>query len=145
MICDRCKKREANTYLRTEVNGRVSEEHLCSECARLESNMEDNYFSNFFDDFFTPSLGLNFDSHFPFTPAFGFSGAQGNSILDQAKKSIKIGADKFREDVKDNPNSLKILNLRRELNEVVEKEDYERASEIKKEIDALEKGDKNVQ
>lgn len=145
MICDRCKKREANTYLRTEVNGRVSEEHLCSECARQERNMEDNYFGNFFDDFFTPSFGLDFDSHFPFTPAFGFSGAHGNSILDQAKKSIKIGADKFREDVKDNPNSLKILNLRRELNEVVEKEDYERASEIKKEIEALEKGDKNVQ
>lgn len=33
MLCERCKKREATTHLREVINGNVKETHLCSECA----------------------------------------------------------------------------------------------------------------
>ncbi len=137
MICDRCKKNVATTYIKTNINGNVTEKHLCSECARVEDMGE-----SIFDDFFAPSL--NFGFSLPFMPAFSFAGAsRGTSILDQAKNSIKIGANKFRDDMKKSPNALKIQNLKAELNEAVSNEDYERASKLKKEIDGLQKGDSN--
>lgn len=142
MICDRCKKNIATTYIKTNINGNVTEKHLCGECARVEDMGESNYINGFFDDFFTPSLDFGFS--LPFMPSFSFAGAtKSNSILDQAKNSIKIGADKFREDMKKSPNMLKIQNLRAELNEAVSNEDYEKASKLKREIDDLQKGDSN--
>lgn len=142
MICDRCKKNNATTYIKTNINGKVTEKHLCSECAKFEDMGESNYINGFFDDFFSPSLDFGFS--LPFMPSFSFAGAHNrNSILDQAKNSIKIGADKYREDMKKCPNALKIQNLRAELNEAVSKEDYEKASKLKKEIDELQKGDSN--
>lgn len=140
MICDRCKKNNATTYIKTNINGKVTEKHLCSECAKLEDMGESNYINGFFDDFFSPSLDFGFS--LPFMPSFSFAGTSNrNSILDQAKNSIKIGADKYREDMKKCPNAFKIQSLRQELNEAVSKEDYEKASKLKKEIDELQKGD----
>lgn len=142
MICDRCKKREATTYLKTNINGVVTEKHLCSECARFEDMGERNYVNTFFDDFFSPSFDFGFS--LPFEPAFGFAYPnRGNSILEQAKRSIKVGADRFKKEMESHPNALKIQGLKSELNEAVEKEDYEKASRLKKEIEDLQKGDKN--
>lgn len=142
MICDRCKKREAVAYLKTNINGRVTEKHLCSECVKYEDMGERNYLDGFFDDFFSPSFDFGFS--LPFEPAFGFASPnRGNSILEQAKKSIRVGADKFKRDMESHPNALKIKSLKSELNEAVEKEDYEKASKLKKEIEDLQKGDKN--
>ena len=33
MLCENCKKHEATTYIKTNVNGDVHEYHLCPECA----------------------------------------------------------------------------------------------------------------
>ena len=32
MLCEKCKKNEANAYIKTNVNGDVHEYHLCSQC-----------------------------------------------------------------------------------------------------------------
>lgn len=141
MVCDKCGMREATSHYRVIINGRVSEEHLCSMCA-VKSTMQDDYFS-LLNDFFAPSFDFGFMPMMGFTPAFA-GVKKKDSIIDQAKNSIRIGANKFRDEVRDNPNSLKIMNLRRELAQAVEVEDYERASSIKKEIENLEKGDNNV-
>jgi len=71
-------------------------------------------------------------------------GSRGVSIIDQANNSIRMGANKLRDSLKNNPDALRLINLKRELALVVEEENYERASEIKKEIDRLEKGENNV-
>ena len=34
MKCDRCGKNEATFHYKTNINGRVTEAHLCSDCAR---------------------------------------------------------------------------------------------------------------
>lgn len=142
MVCDKCGIREATSFYKININGRVSEEHLCSECASQKLDMRDDYF-DILNNFFAPSFDFGFMLPNSFSPAYAGVGRK-DSIIDQAKNSIRIGADKFRSEVKDNPNTLKLMNLRRELRDAVDSENYERASELKKEIDSLEKGDKNV-
>ncbi len=34
MLCDKCKKNEATTYYKSNINGQITEQHLCSECAK---------------------------------------------------------------------------------------------------------------
>lgn len=55
MLCERCKKNEANYYYRENVNGTEKAYHLCAECAKeLEKAGEikglgkDNLFDGFF-------------------------------------------------------------------------------------------------
>lgn len=33
MLCDKCKKNQANVFVKENINGKISEQHLCSECA----------------------------------------------------------------------------------------------------------------
>ena len=33
MRCDRCGKNEATFYYKSNINGKVEEKHLCSDCA----------------------------------------------------------------------------------------------------------------
>ena len=35
MKCDRCGKNEATFYYKSNINGRVTETHLCPDCAGL--------------------------------------------------------------------------------------------------------------
>ncbi len=34
MKCDRCGKNDATFYYKSNINGRVTETHLCPDCAR---------------------------------------------------------------------------------------------------------------
>ena len=34
MKCDRCGKNDATFYYKSNINGRVTETHLCQDCAR---------------------------------------------------------------------------------------------------------------
>lgn len=52
MLCDACGKNEANFHYTKILNGKVSEEHLCKECAFMNYNLDlDNLLS--MDKFFT--------------------------------------------------------------------------------------------
>ena len=67
MKCEHCGKNEATFYYKSNINGNVTEHHLCSDCARelgYADGMEKS-FSSFgrglfggFDDFFTPMPAL---------------------------------------------------------------------------------------
>ena len=53
MLCERCGRNQANTYLKQIINGSVKEIHLCEECAeQLGYNMLSNL--NPFED-----MGIN--------------------------------------------------------------------------------------
>lgn len=61
MKCDKCKKNEANFHKVSNINGKVSEIHLCSECAKQngdfdffkEFNNSRNFLNDFISDFKT--------------------------------------------------------------------------------------------
>ena len=50
MKCEKCNKNEATFHSMTNINGKVTEKHLCSDCAK-----EEKEFNNFNDEF----LGFN--------------------------------------------------------------------------------------
>lgn len=152
MICDRCKQRNATTHIKMVVNGNAKEEYLCDQCAR---GIDMPSMSLFNDD-----MDSIFDSILPSTGLLSFGDVSDvfnnnifeylqmpkhmshrEGILEQACKSINIGANKIKKEMEDNPNLTQIQNLKSELADAIEKEDYEKAGEIKKEIDNL-KGDK---
>lgn len=60
MLCQNCKKHEATTHIKQNINGEKTEMHLCSECAAemgvmdeinnsmsMETMFGDNFFGNF--------------------------------------------------------------------------------------------------
>lgn len=70
MKCQHCGKNEATFYYRSNVNGRVTEQHLCADCARELGYTESLRPASLFDDdFFTRPFRL-------FEPLFGGLGAR---------------------------------------------------------------------
>ena len=62
MLCNKCKKREATTHVKSVVNGEYEEYMLCSECAK------DLGYNNMFGDFssdFSSILGSFFSNALP--------------------------------------------------------------------------------
>lgn len=58
MKCQHCNHNEATTHIKKNVNGNVTEMHLCSDCARELGVMEDFSPESFFNDtFFGNFLG----------------------------------------------------------------------------------------
>ncbi len=154
MLCDKCKKNEANVHCTTIINGVKEEKHLCSKCAEKENlqpfnNMFDRDWFDEFDDF------MNFDDLLPCscgttlrqiadTGSVGCDNCSGHykDIISQAMDSIHKGAQKKLEENKNMSDSdKKILKLKQDIADAVAKEDYETAAQLKKEIDKL-KGDK---
>lgn len=74
MLCERCKKNEANYYYHESVNGAEKTYHLCAECAKeLEKSGEIKNFAkdNFMDSFFTKELdSMNSVFSSLFSPAY---------------------------------------------------------------------------
>lgn len=55
MICQHCNQNEATTHIKKNINGRVTEMHLCSECAKKAGVMDElkmPRMSDFFGDSF---------------------------------------------------------------------------------------------
>lgn len=166
MKCDECKKNEATYHSRTNVNGRVSEVHLCQNCLE-KSNY--NPFS-----VFTHSL---FDTSDYIFPDFMSKRLDNSAVckkcgttLSQILNLGKIGCSECYHEFKDNimyaisslnygdkhigkkiedkslqktDTQKKIDALTKKLKKLVSEEKYEEAAIIKKEIDSLKAGDVN--
>ncbi len=99
MKCENCGKNEVTFVYQSNINGKVTEKHLCSECAEKlgytqkiaahSQRMMQNFFGNsifgnsFFDDFFSPVPSLMgrmledpFDDFFADMPALGAAPAK---------------------------------------------------------------------
>lgn len=158
--CDKCGKPATNlTWV--EINGRRMEQHLCSECALYSDDFDD------FEDFVQPAVGEFFDfpvafarrkpsKHVPTCLTCGFTR---DDFLQSGKfncqdcykylgeiaepdfsksTSNKFSFDKVKLKPKAKPQT-KLELLKANLDRAVKEERYEDASEIKKEIDKLEK------
>ena len=61
MKCENCGNHEANYHYRANINGEVSEMHLCSDCAEEQGLLrafDYDPFENLLEDFFSPRFSL---------------------------------------------------------------------------------------
>lgn len=135
MLCDNCKKNTATYHSKTIINGVESSEHLCSECAKkLNRHVDFESFDMF--DIFHPSIDYDdFDliSNDLFENPYLSFDNNNHGIIGNALSSIKKGAKKYNDEkAKLDPE---IEELKKKLKEAVENENYEKAAELKKELD----------
>ena len=151
MKCENCGKNEVTFVYQSNVNGHVTEKHLCSECAEKlgytrqiaahSQRMMQNFFSgSLFDDFFSPMPSLlgrmsrmlesPFDDLFAGMPALG---APAEAQQEQKQDDLLNQEDRNEFDKTRRLNALRI-----EMQQAVQKEDFERAAQLRDQIHALE-------
>jgi len=154
MKCEKCGKNIANVHYKTNYNGKVTEKHLCSECAKTEKlDMFDD-----FDDMFTrmddlleaPFRGLSR----AFSGGFGMMPLMMPTMLlprfeirydEDTSENTEAKADNVRSEEKASVADPEIskkreLNmLKAQLHEAVMAEKYEDAITLRDKIRELEK------
>ena len=154
MKCENCGKNEVTFVYQSNINGKVTEKHLCSECAENlgytqkiaahSQRMMQNFFGNslfgssFFDDFFSPVPSLmgrmledSFDDFFTDMPALCAAPVQQEA---QKKTDDLVG----KEEQSRFAYMRKLNALKMEMKKAVHQENFERAAELRDEIHALE-------
>lgn len=124
MLCEKCGERQANVHISKNINGRKQEYHLCDECAKKSGEMGN--MNRFFNSFFESVMPVR-SRRMP-------------SLLRDELLNPYAGCEDCIDDVK--PKVLspidRIQKLREEMKIAVEKEDFERAAEIRDEIKRIE-------
>lgn len=168
MLCERCHAHPATVHMVQVVNGYRKEEHLCSECAEKEHvfQKEQSFFgSGFFDSpldhFFGGSmLGHLLEDPFGTRTLEDQGGGQfievspeklpeNESSYNRFKESIRPSFQKGKNEISVNEPKAKekadapaeseeLQALRKELKSCVDREDFERACEVRDKIKALE-------
>lgn len=167
MLCECCHARPATVHMVQVVNGHRKEEHLCSECAEKEhvfqkeqSFLGQGFFDSPLDHFFGGSmLGHLLEDPFG-TRTLEDQGGQfievspeklpeNESSYDRFKESIRPSFQKGKNEIPVNEPKAKekadapaeseeLQALRRELKSCVDREDFERACEVRDKIKAIE-------
>ena len=167
MLCERCHAHPATVHMVQVVNGHRKEEHLCSECAEKEHvfQKEQSFFgSGFFDSPLDHFFGGSMLGHLledPFgTRTLEDQGGQFIEVSPEKLPENEDGYNRFKESIRpsfqkgkneipanepkakekaDAPaESEELQALRRELKSCVDREDFERACEVRDKIKALE-------
>lgn len=152
MKCENCGKNEVTFVYQSNVNGQITEKHLCAECAerlgytqRLAAQsqrmMRGLFGGGLFDDFFTPVPSLlsrmNRMLEDPFDDFFADMPALGPARREPAKEERKDGLVD-REEESRFARMRQMNALRMEMKEAVRQENFERAAQLRDEIRALE-------
>ncbi len=60
MLCEKCKKNNATTHIKSVINGKVTEKYLCDECAASEGLVSQNSatLSDFLSSIFNDNFGI---------------------------------------------------------------------------------------
>lgn len=157
MKCEHCGKNEVTFVYQSNINGQVTEKHLCADCAaklgftqqiaaRHQQMMDsfDSLFSGFgsFGGFGTPrlsmpeqfrrALGAMFDD--PLDDFFSDMPALGAPV--KAPEPEKTEAEQADQDRF--TRTRKLNALRHEMSQAVEAENFERAAQLRDQIRALE-------
>ncbi len=167
MLCECCHAHPATVHMVQVVNGHRKEEHLCSECAEKEHvfQKEQSFFGNgFFDSPLDHFFGGSMLGHLledPFGPrTLEDQGGQfievspeklpeNESSYDRFKESIRpsfwkgkneipVNESKAKEKADAPAESEELQALRKELKSCVDREDFERACEVRDKIKAIE-------
>lgn len=144
MKCQHCNKNEATTYIKKNINGKVTEMHLCSECANELGVMDEFSTDNFFSDtFFGNFLGAGIPSMNILSgiDRCEYCGSTFNDIVQSGKLGCAHCYDKFKEKLE--PSLVKIHGKTKHIGknisytEVNEKE--ENNTVVESEIDVLKR------
>uniref|UniRef100_UPI003FEE8AAB UvrB/UvrC motif-containing protein n=1 Tax=Dialister sp. TaxID=1955814 RepID=UPI003FEE8AAB len=167
MLCERCHAHPATVHMVQVVNGHRKEEHLCSECAEKEHvfQKEQSFFgSGFFDSPLDHFFGGSMLGHLLEDPFGGRTlEDQGGQFIEvspeklpenedgynrfkesirpsfqKGKNEIPVNEPKAKEKANAPAESEELQALRRELKSCVDREDFERACEVRDKIKALE-------
>ncbi|MBD8996248.1 MAG: hypothetical protein EGR26_07120 [Clostridiales bacterium] len=147
MRCDRCGKNEATFYYKSNINGKVTQVHLCHQCAE-ELGYTDSFRSagmtgGLFGDFFSRPFGM-------LEPFFSGLGSrmltefpEPVDVLGQARESTPAQEDTGDLLPRDEQDALtrqrKRNALQTQLNLAVQEERFEEAAKLRDELKALEK------
>lgn len=168
MLCERCHAHPATVHMVQVVNGHRKEKHLCSECAEKEHvfQKEQSFFGHGFfdsplDHFFGGSmLGHLLEDPFGTRTLEDQGGGQFIEVSPEKLPKNEDGYDRFKEAIRPSfqkgkneipVNELKakekadapaeseeLQALRKELKSCVDREDFERACEVRDKIKAIE-------
>jgi protein arginine kinase activator len=159
MKCEHCGKNEVAFVYQSNINGKVTEKHLCGECAEqlgymkhvaahrqrmMQNFWDDRWFgSGLLEDFFSSGTGLMgrmnrmlespFDDFFADMPALNFLGTA-KEEQPQPKQEELVSS----EEQAVFSNERKLNALRVEMKQAVEQEKFERAAELRDQIRAME-------
>lgn len=158
MKCEKCNEKEATFFYSSNVNGDVTEKHLCSDCAREEgfgsaldyrpASMFDGMFDSFFSDFFSPrrSLLSAFDSFgSPLRAIMAPALPRINIVIGQPQEQterapLSEAEQKIPEDAGEDVKARReIAALKHQLQEAVAAENFEKAIELRDKLKELEK------
>lgn len=167
MLCERCHAHPATVHMVQVVNGHRKEEHLCSECAEKEHvfQKEQSFLGNgFFDSSLDHFFGGSMLGHLLEDP-FGTCTLedQGGQFIEvspeklpededsysrfkesirpsfqKGKNEIPVNESKAKEKADAPAESEELQALRKELKSCVDREDFERACEVRDKIKAIE-------
>jgi len=166
MLCQICGQREATFHFKEVINDEIRELHLCEVCAKEMNLLKESFFAPTFslsnlmtgltdleipflpkEQRVCPGCGLNYED-------IRKKGKMGCSSCYQTFKEYIIPllerihgkayhSGKIPQERKTKDNiSKRIYELRKELEEAIRKENYERAAKLRDEIRGLEKGGK---
>ena len=168
MLCECCHAHPATVHMVQVVNGHRKEEHLCSECAEKEHvfQKEQSFFGHGFfdsplDHFFGGSmLGHLLEDPFGTRTLEDQGGGQFIEVSPEKLPENEDGYNRFKESIRqsfqkgkneipvnepkakekaDAPaESEELQALRKELKSCVDREDFERACEVRDKIKAIE-------
>ncbi|SHK21301.1 UvrB/UvrC motif-containing protein [Tepidibacter formicigenes] len=166
MICEKCNQKEATIHLTEIINGKKREIHICEDCANKEKSMSFNMdFDTPFSmkDILSSVIDMGINNDFYKVEEVICSECKGsyrrfknigrlgcNKCYDTFKeqltpviKRIQGSTDHIGKVPKKIGGSLRIKNeikrLKKELNEAVGKEEFERAAKLRDKIKELEK------
>lgn len=133
MLCERCKKNEANVHVSKNINGKATELHLCENCARESGELLS--MNQFLGSFFESVLPMRVRrvAYIPIHSAAENKYAGCEDCVEDAPNS-SMGDILPVQKIEDE----NLTKLRAELKEAVQKEEFERAARIRDEIKKLE-------
>ena len=123
MKCENCGKHEASCHYRVNINGEVSEMHLCPDCAGEQGLLrafDYDPFESLLEDFFSPRFSL------------------GGTMLRTLPR-FRTAAKPIAADPALNKRREKEA-LRYELEEAVKNENYEKAIELRDKLREMDAG-----
>lgn len=159
MKCENCGKNEVTFIYQSNINGNVTEKHLCAECAEKlgysgrvaahSQRMMQNFFNgglfgrSFLGDFFSPMGALSdrggwlledpFEDFFADMPALTAAPAKQEQKQEQKQEDLVGKEEQSRFAYMRRMNA-----LRMEMKKAVHQENFERAAELRDEIRKLE-------
>ena len=159
MKCENCGKNEVTFIYQSNINGKVTEKHLCSECAEKlgytqkiaarNRSMMQSFFggsllgNGFFDDFFSPMPSLMGRSGWlledPFDDFFAEMPALSAAPVQQQEEQQKQQNDLVGKEEQSRFAYMRQVNaLKREMKKAVHQENFERAAQLRDQIHQLE-------